>query len=105
MAIAGGDPTTGVVIITFLGQETGTYDIAEQESTLTWSVAEDELYGAGRGIGSGSVVVTAVGAVGEPVQGTFDVTAHVYDGLAPTADTVSLTGSFSVLREADGMGL
>lgn len=47
---------------------------------------------------SGSVIVTEMGAVGEPIVGTYSITADPYAGENPSGNEVAISGTFSVTR-------
>jgi len=89
-------------LITFKGQTPATYTVnATDDVTASYMDPTGQHSVARNPIGSGSVVVTASGAVGARVEGTFDIVANVFADGAPTATTVNLTGVFSVIRGAD----
>lgn len=102
--LAGSFGSAPMAIITFDGDLAGTFDVGAGETAVGYTASTDTMYGAiGGGVGSGTVTVDVYGLVGERIEGTFDVTAHLWDPATgnPTATTVNLTGSFSVVRLAD----
>lgn len=108
--IVAADGSTSSIFITFKGAAAGTYDVAAMQGmgdgsdnfNIVYAKSETEMYGLSR---SGSVIVTAFGAVGELVEGTYDAFVAVFVAGAPTADSVQVAGSFSVVRAADGTSL
>ncbi len=98
------------VFITFKGQAVDTYDIAwiqgyidgTDNFSVFYNVSDTEQYGITH---SGSVIVTAFGAVGEMVVGTFEAVVSVFVNGEPSETTATVSGSFSVERSADGTAL
>ena len=48
-----------------------------------------------------TITVTEVGNIGEKVRGSFSITANIFENGAPSVNTATLSGEFSVTREPD----
>ncbi len=104
------ESSTSSIFITFKGKAVGAYSVASLQGAsdgsnnfdIIYVKSETETYGFSK---SGSVTVTAFGAVGELVEGTYDVFVSVFADSQPTADSARVAGSFSVERKADGTSL
>ena len=104
------ESTTSSIMITFKGKATGTYDVAALEGMadssnnfdVSYAKSATEVYALSK---SGSVTVTAFGAVGELVEGSYDAYVAVFSGGQPTADSARVEGTFGVIRKADGTSL
>lgn len=103
--LAGSFGSAPVMIVTFDGSSTGIFNVGAGEAAVGYTASVGEQYNAAGGPagGSGTVTVTTYGVVGERIEGTFNVTAFLWDLVAdmPTTTQVNLTGSFSVVRLAD----
>ena len=99
---SGGDGSYGM-LLTFKGQAIGNYTVETDDATLSYTSPEGQTYGAGSVLGftNGTVEVTYYGAVGGYISGSFDITASVFNGPGPAADTEAVTGIFDVQREQD----
>ncbi len=99
--------STSSIFITFKGNTAGTYNVSFAEGfadgsnnfNISYAKSETEIYAISI---SGSVTVTAFGAVGELVAGTYDAMLSVFADGEPTTETARVSGSFSVERKADG---
>jgi hypothetical protein len=92
-------------VVTFTGSAPRNYDVALDDAQVMYTDSSGAMYASFSVLGdTGTVTVTAVGAVGEPVEGSFDVIAHEFVDGSPTEVEVNLVGTFSVVREADQGG-
>jgi uncharacterized protein (DUF2141 family) len=106
--IYGMEDTTSAIMISFKGKTTGTYDVATFQAgelggnnfDVMYFKSATEIYGFSR---SGFVTVTAFGAVGELVEGTYEAMLMEFSADATAADSAQVSGSFSVKRKPDGM--
>lgn len=107
-----GDASGGIsVSLTFPGGKTGMFDCTGKTSVL-FSTKSASSFGAstynagvsgtGETLGSCTIAVTAFGAVGEPIVGTFRATVQksVGGSSLPAQRTIDV-GAFHVLREPD----
>jgi hypothetical protein len=108
---AGGDEWGSFIIIMFKGQAVGTYDVPWTQGLIDetdnfnifYNVSDSEQYGLTH---SGSVTVTAFGAVGDVVEGTYEAVIAVFDEFhQPTEVTATVSGTFRVKRSADGTSM
>lgn len=95
-------PDNGAML-TFAGNTTGTYTVTAGTATIAYTDASANTYAAGitLPITSGSIEVTEYAEVGGDIVGTYSFIASIYVDGSPTENTTSLTGSFSVERQAD----
>jgi hypothetical protein len=96
--------------ISFVGDSTGTYNITDEKAVVFYTNGSDTGYIASSQMGpsvTGTVTITSLGAVGELIEGTYDVTAGLFDirNEQPLSGTATLSGSFSVVREEDNFEL
>jgi hypothetical protein len=91
------------IIIYFDGQAAASYDITAVLSFVCYIDGGGQIYLAITGLGdcSGTINVTSYGAVGERIEGTFDIMIDKFLGADPSGNLVNATGSFSVRREAN----
>ncbi len=103
VVMAGAFGSYPMAMISFSGTTAIDYDVALGDATVLYTDAGGTMYATLPGFDTGTLTATAVGVVGELVEGTFDVVAHEFDpGTGdPTGTTVNLTGTFSVERAVD----
>lgn len=101
VTVSGGSgPST---LIRFNGKATGTFRCSDATAAVSYTDSTGQLHVAAQNVTGTSceVTVSEYGAVGSAIRGTLTATANKFSGGAPSAATASLTGSFSVAREAD----
>ena len=99
---AGSFGSAPMAVITFDGDLTGTFDVGAGQAAMGYTASDGTNYNAFLAIGgTGNVTVDTYGAVGERIEGTFNVMADMYVGGNPSGNQFPLTGSFSVVRHAD----
>lgn len=101
--VAGGFGTPPGGLVTADGSSTGTFNFIGGNAYMSYTVSATLGYVAADGFGTiGSVTITQYGSVGGYIEGTFTVTDAVeFVSGSPSGATVTLDGSFSVIREAD----